>query len=42
MTPLAAVRAGGLPPREYLRGKGWDERVQVGIDALVKYEVLKP
>jgi hypothetical protein len=33
---------GGLSPREYLRGKSWDERVRVGRDALVKFGVLKP
>jgi hypothetical protein len=33
---------GGLSPREYLQGKGWDERVRVGHEALVEFEVLKP
>lgn len=33
---------GGLSPREYLRGKDWDERMRVGHQALIKYEVLKP
>lgn len=32
----------GVSPRAYLRGKSWDERTRVGIDALVKYRVLKP
>jgi hypothetical protein len=33
---------GNVSPREYLRGKGWDERTRVGLDALTKYGVLKP
>ncbi len=33
---------GGRSPREYLRGKDWSERLRVGLDALVKYGVLKP
>ena len=33
---------GGLSPREYLRGKGWNERTKVGLFALRKYGVLKP
>jgi hypothetical protein len=32
----------GLSPRAYLRGKNWEERRQVGIEALVKHGVLKP
>ncbi|QBR70670.1 hypothetical protein CU048_04570 [Beijerinckiaceae bacterium] len=32
----------GLSPREYLRGKSWDVRRKVGLDALRKFEVLKP
>jgi hypothetical protein len=32
----------GLSPREYLRGKSWDERRRVGIDALIRFGVLKP
>jgi len=32
----------GLTPREYLRGKDWNERYKVGIQALVKFGVLKP
>jgi hypothetical protein len=32
----------GMMPREYLRGKGWEERRRVGIDALIQLEVLKP
>src|SRR5580700_7254000 len=31
-----------LSPREYLRGKSWEERVRVGKDALILFEVLKP
>jgi hypothetical protein len=30
----------GLPPREYLRGKDWDERRNVGLDALRQFGVL--
>lgn len=33
---------GGLSPREYLRGKDWDERMRVGHQALIRNEVLKP
>jgi hypothetical protein len=33
---------GGMPPREYLRGRDWTERRKVGLDALVKFRVLKP
>ena len=33
---------GGLTPREYLRGKSWDERRRVGLDALIDHGVLKP
>ncbi len=35
-------RFGGLSPREYLRGKGWNEKRQVGLDALIDAKVLKP
>jgi len=33
---------GGKSPREYLRGKDWNERVRVGIEALILHGVLKP
>ncbi|HEX7791653.1 MAG TPA: hypothetical protein VF467_14140 [Afipia sp.] len=33
---------GGLSPREYLSDKDWNERRRVGLEALVKFEVLKP
>lgn len=33
---------GGLTPREYLRGKSWDERTRIGLDAMIRFEVLKP
>jgi hypothetical protein len=33
---------GGLPPRDYLRGKNWETRVRVGVEALIKHGVLKP
>ena len=31
-----------MTPREYLRGKSWDERRQVGLRALVDFGILKP
>lgn len=33
---------GELSPRDYLRGKDWDERTRVGHEVLVKHGVLKP
>ena len=33
---------GGLSPRDYLRGKSWNERVRVGKDALTQFGVLVP
>jgi hypothetical protein len=33
---------GNQSPRDYLRGKDWDERIRVGMQALIKYGVLKP
>ena len=33
---------GGLSPRDYLRGRTWEERRQVGLDALVRHRVLNP
>lgn len=33
---------GGLTPRDYPRGRSWDERFRVGQIALMKYEVLQP
>lgn len=35
-------RWGGMSPREYLRGKGWEERQRIGYQALIRYGVLKP
>lgn len=35
-------RFGGLSPRVYLRGKSWEERVEVGKLALIECGVLKP
>jgi hypothetical protein len=32
----------GRSPRQYLQGKDWAERTRVGINALVRYGVLKP
>lgn len=31
-----------LSPRAYLRGKSWEERRRVGINALIDHKVLKP
>lgn len=33
---------GGLSPREYLRDKDWNMRRRVGLDALIRFGVLKP
>lgn len=33
---------GGLSPREYLRGKDWEERMRVGRQGLVEHGVLEP
>ncbi len=33
---------GWLSPREYLRGKSWDERVRVAKIAMIRFGVLKP
>jgi hypothetical protein len=32
---------GGLSPRDYLRGKSWEDQYNVGIDVLRKFGVLK-
>ncbi|UUP16185.1 hypothetical protein [Nitratireductor thuwali] len=32
---------GGLTPREYLRGRSWEERYRIGIEMLVEKGVLK-
>jgi len=32
----------GRSPREYLRGKDWEERRNVGLEALIENGVLKP
>jgi hypothetical protein len=32
----------GMSPRDYLRGKNWEERTRVGLDALIDHGVLKP
>jgi hypothetical protein len=31
-----------LTPRDYLRGRSWEERTQVGLGALVRFGVLAP
>jgi hypothetical protein len=33
---------GGLSPREYLRTQAWDVRRSVGLNALIRFGVLKP
>jgi len=33
---------GGISPREYLRGKSWEEHFRVGLNALRMFEVLEP
>jgi hypothetical protein len=33
---------GSVSPRNYLRGKDWNERVKMGLEALIKHGVLKP
>jgi hypothetical protein len=33
---------GGLSPRDYLRGKSWEERVRVAKIAMIRFGVLKP
>jgi hypothetical protein len=33
---------GRVSPREYLSDKSWEERRRVGLDALVRFKVLKP
>jgi len=35
-------RGDRISPQEYLRGKNWDERRRIGIDALIENGVLKP
>ena len=31
-----------ISPRQYLRGKSWEERMRVGTDALIEFGVLEP
>lgn len=33
---------GWMPPRQYLRGKDWEERIRVGYEALIEAGVLRP
>jgi hypothetical protein len=33
---------GGMSPRNYLRGKSWEERTRIGLEALVNEGVLRP
>jgi hypothetical protein len=32
----------GLSPREYLRGKDWSERYNLGLEILIEHKILKP
>jgi hypothetical protein len=32
---------GGLTPREYLKGKSWEERTRVGLNALERFGILR-
>jgi len=36
------INFGWLSPRDYLRGKDWDKRRKVGIEALIRFGVLTP
>jgi hypothetical protein len=40
-TPNFSPKFGGKSPREYLRGKSWDEKMQIGRQALIDFGVLK-
>ncbi len=31
-----------MSPRQYLRGKSWEERRRIGMDALIRFGALKP
>jgi hypothetical protein len=35
-------RFGGLSPRDYLRGRSWEERYRIGKEALIEFGVLEP
>ena len=44
-TPNAAYKdsqGNDVSPRQYMRGKSWEERRRIGIDALIRFGVLKP
>jgi hypothetical protein len=41
-TPRRGLPFDGVSPREYLRGKSWSERYQMGLDVLMEFGVLKP
>jgi hypothetical protein len=32
----------GQSPRDYLRGRSWEVRRKVGLEALIRFGVLKP
>ena len=34
-------RYGGLTPREYLKGKSWEEKFRVGLIALIENGILE-
>ena len=36
------AECGDVSPREYLEGKPWEGKVEVGRKALIKFGVLKP
>jgi len=40
-TPNPSPKFGGQSPRNYLRGKSWTERMEVGHQALIDFGVLK-
>ena len=40
-TPNTNPRYGGLSPRDYLRGKSWEEQYQLGLETLRIIGVLK-
>jgi len=37
----ASDEFGGLSPRQYLKGKSWEERTRVGLDALERFGILR-
>ena len=39
--PIPNEDYGWMPPRQYSRGKDWEERTRIGRDALVRFGILK-